>query len=295
MEILQPDTWAEALAAKAEHPEARPIAGGTDLMVELNFDRAPAARRSSTSTRVARADGVGAARTAGPHRRRRDLHARSSPSSATGCPGLAIASRTVGSPQIRNRGTVGGNLGTASPAGDALPPLLAAGAVVELASARGARRRSRSPSSSPAPKRNVLRARRADRRGPLAPAARAAAVRQGRHPQRDGDRGLLVRARARPATARASAPASARPAPTPMRAPRGRGVPRGRARRATGVGARGALPDAAVARFGELVAAAARADRRRARQRRLPPPRARRAGAADAALGAGPSYRRRPR
>ncbi len=55
-------------------------------------------------------------------------------------PGLAIASRTVGSPQIRNRGTIGGNLGSASPAGDALPPLLAAGAEVELASTRGSRR-----------------------------------------------------------------------------------------------------------------------------------------------------------
>ena len=46
-------------------------------------------------------------------------------------PALAEASRTVGSPQIRNRGTIGGNLGTASPAGDALPPLLVAGAEVE--------------------------------------------------------------------------------------------------------------------------------------------------------------------
>jgi CO/xanthine dehydrogenase FAD-binding subunit len=56
-------------------------------------------------------------------------------------PGLAKASRTVGSPQIRNRGTVGGNLGSSSPAGDALPPLYAGGAEVELASsARGARR-----------------------------------------------------------------------------------------------------------------------------------------------------------
>jgi CO/xanthine dehydrogenase FAD-binding subunit len=51
-----------------------------------------------------------------------------------------MASRTVGSPQIRNRGTVGGNLGTASPAGDAHPPLLASGAVVELESVAGTRR-----------------------------------------------------------------------------------------------------------------------------------------------------------
>ena len=54
-------------------------------------------------------------------------------------PALAIASRTVGSPQIRNRGTAGGNLGSASPAGDAHPPLLASGASVEVASVRGSR------------------------------------------------------------------------------------------------------------------------------------------------------------
>jgi len=55
-------------------------------------------------------------------------------------PALAEASRTVGSPQIRNRGTIGGNLGTASPAGDALPPLLVENAEVEVASLRGTRR-----------------------------------------------------------------------------------------------------------------------------------------------------------
>src|SRR4029078_7561855 len=52
---------------------------------------------------------------------------------------LAAASRTVGSPQIRKRGTIGGNLGTGSPAGDALPPLMIEDAGVELASLRGRR------------------------------------------------------------------------------------------------------------------------------------------------------------
>jgi len=50
-----------------------------------------------------------------------------------------MAARTVGSPQIRNRGTIGGNLGSASPAGDCHPSLLAAGAEVEVASVRGIR------------------------------------------------------------------------------------------------------------------------------------------------------------
>ncbi len=58
---------------------------------------------------------------------------------AEALPALAQAARTVGSPQIRNRGTLGGNLATASPAGDSLPPLLVEGAEVEVASARGAR------------------------------------------------------------------------------------------------------------------------------------------------------------
>jgi CO/xanthine dehydrogenase FAD-binding subunit len=52
---------------------------------------------------------------------------------------LAQASRSVGSPQIRNRGTLGGNLGTASPAGDALPALAVYDAEVVLASAAGSR------------------------------------------------------------------------------------------------------------------------------------------------------------
>ena len=67
-----------------------------------------------------------------------------------------MASRTVGSPQIRNRGTVGGNLGSASPAGDAHPPLLASGAIVELSSSAGTRRL---PANEfyVGPKRNAMR------------------------------------------------------------------------------------------------------------------------------------------
>ncbi|MGY1662989.1 FAD binding domain-containing protein [Geodermatophilus sp. SYSU D00705] len=139
MDFLQPTSWADALAARAEHPGALPLAGGTDVMVELNFDRRrPAALLDLTRVPELRewtADGEVVRLGAGvPYARViRELGAQ--------LPGLAIAARTVGSPQIRARGTVGGNLGSASPAGDAHPPLLAAGAVVEVASAaRGVRR-----------------------------------------------------------------------------------------------------------------------------------------------------------
>jgi CO/xanthine dehydrogenase FAD-binding subunit len=138
MEFLQPRSLPDALAIKAERPDAVPIAGGTDVMVELNFDR----RRPEAIldlTRVPelaawdRSDGgvrVGAGVT----------YTRAIAELAGDLPGLAIAARTVGSPQIRNRGTIGGNLGSASPAGDCHPPLLAVGAEVEVASAGGARR-----------------------------------------------------------------------------------------------------------------------------------------------------------
>src|SRR5262249_44926344 len=127
----------EALHMKAERPDALPIEGGTDVMVELNFDR----RRPDALlnlNEVPELDGwtrengrlrIGASLTY--TQAMRDL--------AGALPALAEASRTVGSPQIRNRGTIGGNLGTASPAGDALPPLLVEGAEVELASVRGRR------------------------------------------------------------------------------------------------------------------------------------------------------------
>jgi len=138
LEILQPDTLDEALELRAAHPGAAAIAGGTDLMVALNFDQArpPAVldiTRVPELTEWA-PDGdrlrVGAGVT----------YTRLIDELGERLPGLAIASRTVGSVQIRNRGTVGGNLATASPAGDGLPPLYTSGAVVEVASVRGTRR-----------------------------------------------------------------------------------------------------------------------------------------------------------
>jgi CO/xanthine dehydrogenase FAD-binding subunit len=138
MEFLQPGTWADALAAKAQVPAALPIIGGTDVMVDLNFDR----QRPSALldlTRVAElADWAvedGLLRIGAGVTYTRIIHEL-----ADRLPGLAMASRTVGSPQIRNRGTVGGNLGSASPAGDAHPPLLATDALVEVGSVRGTRR-----------------------------------------------------------------------------------------------------------------------------------------------------------
>ncbi|RRO15754.1 xanthine dehydrogenase family protein subunit M [Saccharopolyspora rhizosphaerae] len=137
MEFLRPATWREALEAKAAHPDATPIAGGTDVMVELNFDRhRPEALLDLTTVPELAEwapDGDELRIGAGVP------YARLIEELGERLPGLAMASRTVGSPQIRNRGTVGGNLGSASPAGDAHPPLLASGASVEVESVRGSR------------------------------------------------------------------------------------------------------------------------------------------------------------
>ena len=138
MDVLTPRTLDDALALKAEHPEALPIQGGTDVMVALNFDRARptailnlnevAELRGWSRENGALRLGAGLTYSEVEHGELRDV-----------LPALAEASRTVGSPQIRNRGTIGGNLGTASPAGDALPPLVVEGAEVECASVRGVR------------------------------------------------------------------------------------------------------------------------------------------------------------
>ena len=139
MDVLTPRTLEDALRLKAEHPGALPIQGGTDVMVALNFDRArPDALLNLNEVAELR----GWSRTNGSVRLGAGLTYTEAmeESLAALMPAFAEAARTVGSPQIRNRGTIGGNLGTASPAGDALPPLLIEGAEVEVASVRGSRR-----------------------------------------------------------------------------------------------------------------------------------------------------------
>jgi CO/xanthine dehydrogenase FAD-binding subunit len=138
VDVLTPRTLDEALRLKSETSDAVPIQGGTDLMVELNFDRArPAVVLNLNEVEELRGwrhdDGtvwLGSGLTY--------AEAMQPPLSEL-LPALAEAARTVGGPQIRNRGTIGGNLGTASPAGDALPPLLVCGADVQVASVRGDR------------------------------------------------------------------------------------------------------------------------------------------------------------
>jgi CO/xanthine dehydrogenase FAD-binding subunit len=138
VDVLTPRTLDEALRLKAERSEALPIQGGTDVMFDLNFDRGrPAVLLNLNEVEELR----GWSRENGTVWLAAGLtytEAMEPPLSDL-LPALAEASRTVGGPQIRNRGTIGGNLGTASPAGDAIPPLLVAGPSVKLVSIRGER------------------------------------------------------------------------------------------------------------------------------------------------------------
>jgi len=128
MEIVHPKTITEALAGLTEG--VTPLAGGTDLMVEVNFGHAHPERviglRRLEELAHWEGDRIGAGVTW--RRIERD-----------GPTALAEAARTVGSPQIRNAGTIGGNLGTASPAGDGHPFLAAVDASIELVSLAGTR------------------------------------------------------------------------------------------------------------------------------------------------------------
>jgi CO/xanthine dehydrogenase FAD-binding subunit len=128
----------DALAALAARPDSHLLAGGTDFMVEVNFGH----RRPEHVVAVGRVpelrgwrrDGDAVVMNAG-----LTYTEMLDPAFAALMPAMAHAARTVGSPQIRNAGTVGGNLGTCSPAGDALPVLSALDARIELASASGTR------------------------------------------------------------------------------------------------------------------------------------------------------------
>lgn len=138
---------------KAASPEAVPIAGGTDLMVLLNFDRI----RPPALLDISRLAPLNVWRKEGDHlflgagvTYTRIIHELS------GIGPLVQASRSVGSPQIRNRGTVGGNLGTASPAGDALPVLAAHDADIILGRAGGVTRTLRWSEFLTGPKRTAL-------------------------------------------------------------------------------------------------------------------------------------------
>ena len=139
MDVLTPRSLEDALRLKADNPGVLPIQGGTDVMIALNFDRArPEVLLNLKEVQELRSW----SRENGTLRLGSGLTyvEAMTGSLADAMPALAEASRTVGSPQIRNRGTIGGNLGTSSPAGDALPPLMIEGGEVELASVRGTRR-----------------------------------------------------------------------------------------------------------------------------------------------------------
>ena len=122
MEVLLPRSLDEALAMKADHPEALPIAGGTDVMVDINFGRLrpPALMDVSHVPELSTVKQENGLVFLGS-----GVTYSAIVTGMTAFRPLVQASRSVGSPQIRNRGTVGGNVGTASPAGDALPVLAA--------------------------------------------------------------------------------------------------------------------------------------------------------------------------
>ncbi|MCZ2817113.1 FAD binding domain-containing protein [Modestobacter sp. VKM Ac-2984] len=253
MDFLQPVTWAEALEAKAAHPDAVPIAGGTDVMVGLNFGHLrPALLLDLTRIADLRdwqvADGavrLGAGVS----------YARVISELGDRLPGLAMASRTIGSPQIRNRGTVAGNLATASPAGDAHPALLAAGSEVEVASARGTRRIPIDDFYT-----GVKRTAMDD--DELIAAVHVAPPSGPQQYSKIGTRNAMVIAVAAFGLAlhpdrRAVGTGIGSAAPTPRRAPAAEEFLAGELDSSGLWESRAELPEATIARFGELVAAAA--------------------------------------
>lgn len=139
LELYEPPSLTDALAHMRDTPDVTPIAGGTDLYVALNFGTL-ATRRfvnlwALDELREIRFDGdslrIGALASYAAICR--------SPLVRDRLPMLVAAALEIGGLQIQNRGTLGGNIANASPAGDSLPVLLAADAIVVLASAEGQR------------------------------------------------------------------------------------------------------------------------------------------------------------
>ena len=136
--VALPRTLDEAVEALRADPGALVVAGGTDVMVEVNAGR----RRPTTVVSLSGVDELRGWRREGGEvvvGATTTYRALEQPEFAALVPALAQAARTVGSPQIRNAATLGGNIGTASPAGDTLPVLAALDATVELVSAAGPR------------------------------------------------------------------------------------------------------------------------------------------------------------
>src|SRR2546425_7341304 len=112
------------------------LAGGTDLLVDINFGR----KRPERVVAIDRLEELRGLERNGHVRMGAAVTYTRMLQEEPGSQALREAARTVGSPQIRNAGTLGGNLGTSSPAGDTLPVLAALGATVVLRSKRGERR-----------------------------------------------------------------------------------------------------------------------------------------------------------
>jgi CO/xanthine dehydrogenase FAD-binding subunit len=136
--VSLPRTLDEVYAALDADPAAQLLAGGTDLLVELNHGRrrvsSVVALRHVAELRGWRQDGDTVVIGAGCTYREME-----EPDFASFVPALSTAARTVGSPQIRSAGTIGGNIATASPAGDTLPVLVALEATLTLGSSAGVR------------------------------------------------------------------------------------------------------------------------------------------------------------
>lgn len=140
MTVHIPSTIVDALELLNNDTTTSVLSGGTDFMVEVNFNH----RKPSSIVSIGRInelktwkiDQVTQSVFIGAGVPYNEIE--TGPLS-TAVPALAAAARTVGSPQIRAAGTIGGNLGTCSPAGDALPVLSALDATVHLASLRGER------------------------------------------------------------------------------------------------------------------------------------------------------------